>query len=215
MSGVLLTVIAVLVLELFILEDTTPITGVGAEPIPRNWIYERHTEAAGYEGDPALSPGGRMLAFMAKGDDGTSDIMLQRVGGRTPMNLTGGNGANDFSPAFSPDGEQIAFVSEEDGGGIFIMGATGESIRRVTDFGMRPSFSPDGRKLTFSSRVISPARYHETRSPRSTSSTSRPETIGSCTKVTRSNPPGHPTASTSRTGRWANCLTSPGNATSA
>ena len=31
-------------------------------------------------------------------------------------------------PAFSPDGERIAFRSSRDGGGIFLMGATGESV---------------------------------------------------------------------------------------
>ncbi|MFP5289365.1 MAG: hypothetical protein ACLGI9_26765, partial [Thermoanaerobaculia bacterium] len=49
--------------------------------------------------------------------------------------------------AFSPDGQQIAFRSEREGGGIFLMGATGESVKRLTDFGFNPAWSPDGREI--------------------------------------------------------------------
>ena len=60
---------------------------------------------------------------------------MQRVEGRTPINLTADSPDNDSEPAFSPDGSQIAFRSERDGGGLFVMGATGESPRRLTDMG--------------------------------------------------------------------------------
>ena len=52
---------------------------------------------------------------------------------------------DDDQPAFSPDGERIAFRSNPDGGGIFIMGRTGEAVRRVTRNGFKPAWSPDGR----------------------------------------------------------------------
>ena len=42
------------------------------------------------------------------------------------------------------------FRSERDGGGIFIMGATGESVRRLTDFGFNPTWSPDGSGIAVS-----------------------------------------------------------------
>src|SRR5439155_22388507 len=34
-----------------------------------------------------------------------------------------------------------------EGGGIFLMGATGESVKRLTDFGYNPAWSPDGREI--------------------------------------------------------------------
>ena len=50
---------------------------------------------------------------------------------------------DDTQPAFSADGERIAFRSERQGGGIFVMGRTGESVRRITDNG----YTPLGRRM--------------------------------------------------------------------
>ena len=52
----------------------------------------------------------------------------------------GGLQPDDSQPAFSPDGEFIAFRSERGAGGLFLMGATGESGARV---------SPDSRTICF------------------------------------------------------------------
>ncbi|MFP5287520.1 MAG: LpqB family beta-propeller domain-containing protein, partial [Thermoanaerobaculia bacterium] len=75
-------------------------------------------------------------------------------GGGNPINLTPGTPWIDTQPAFSPDGQQIAFRSEREGGGIFVMGATGESVRRLTDFGYNPAWSPDGRELAVATEGI-------------------------------------------------------------
>ena len=64
---------------------------------------------------------------------------------------------DDLAPAYSPDGEQIAFRSERDGGGLYVMGATGESVRRLTDFGHNPAWSPDGKEIIFTTeKVLNP-----------------------------------------------------------
>ncbi len=78
---------------------------------------------------------------------GNWDIYIQRVKGGDAINLTADSGISDTQPSFSPDGEWIAFRSERDDGGIFIMGATGESVRRLTDFGYNPIWYPDGRSI--------------------------------------------------------------------
>jgi eukaryotic-like serine/threonine-protein kinase len=65
------------------------------------------------------------------------------------VNLTKDSLADDDMPAFSPDGEHIVFRSSRDGGGIFIMGRTGEAVRRLTRFGFNPSWSPDGAEIAF------------------------------------------------------------------
>jgi len=85
---------------------------------------------------------------------GNLDVYLLRVGGDRAINLTAGSPDDDSQAKFSPDGESIVFRSERDDGGLFTMGATGESVRRVTDFGMDPCWSPDGRQLAFGTEAV-------------------------------------------------------------
>jgi serine/threonine protein kinase len=101
------------------------------------------TSKAGQELFPSLSPDGQFIIY-ASNASGNWDIIFQRVGGETALNLTQNSAVDDVQPSFSPDGKQIAFRSEREGGGIFLMGATGESVRRLTDFGFNPAWSPDG-----------------------------------------------------------------------
>ncbi|MEA2691452.1 MAG: eukaryotic-like serine/threonine-protein kinase [Acidobacteriota bacterium] len=111
--------------------------------------FARLTDFPGSETSPSLSPEGTFFVY-SKPVDGKADIFLQRVGGgSTPIDLTPSSPADDIQPAYSPNGQQIAFHSERDGGGIFLMGATGESVRRLTDFGFNPTWSPDGRQIAF------------------------------------------------------------------
>jgi len=108
--------------------------------------FSQLTDQPGVEREPALSPDGKSVAYVAEAD-GDLDVFLLRVGGRNPVNLTADSPADDHQPAFSPDGERIVFRSERDGGGIFVMGSTGESVKRLTDFGWDPTWSPDGREI--------------------------------------------------------------------
>jgi eukaryotic-like serine/threonine-protein kinase len=123
-------------------------------PIPPRATYLRLTDLPGREGFPSLSPDGRYFLY-AKAIDDRSHVFLQRVGGSNPLDLSREAGGDSTQPAFSPDGRQIAFRSERDGGGIFVMGATGESVRRLTDFGFNPAWSPDGREIVCDTASIS------------------------------------------------------------
>lgn len=123
--------------------------GGGGTAEPPRMTQSRLTSRPGVEAFPSLSPDGKTLAY-ADTSNGTWDIFIQRVGGSNPLNLTADHEGDDRQPAFSPDGEHIAFRSERDGGGIFVMGATGESVRRLTDFGYYPAWSPDGAFLALS-----------------------------------------------------------------
>jgi Tol biopolymer transport system component len=111
------------------------------------------TFSDGLEYFPTLAPDGKTFAYVSEAS-GNRDIYSQRVDGRTAVNLTRDSPADDSEPAISPDGSQIAFRSERDGGGIFLMGATGESVRRLTDFGHNPSWSPDGTRIVVSTAGI-------------------------------------------------------------
>jgi eukaryotic-like serine/threonine-protein kinase len=111
-----------------------------------NVTFTQLTDLPGEETYPSLSPDGRSFVYASRAS-GNWAIYLQRVGGKNPVNLTKNSSADDTQPAFSPDGDQIVFRSERDGGGIFVMGATGESVRRLSDFGYHPAWSPDGKEI--------------------------------------------------------------------
>ncbi|MBS1789111.1 MAG: PD40 domain-containing protein [Acidobacteria bacterium] len=111
--------------------------------------FTQLTRTPGQEIYPSLSPDGKLLVYTSD-KAGNWDIYLQRVSGATPINLTKDSAANDIQPAFSPDGEQIVFRSDREGGGIFVMGATGEKVRRLVEGGYNPAWSPDGREVAYS-----------------------------------------------------------------
>jgi Tol biopolymer transport system component/predicted Ser/Thr protein kinase len=116
--------------------------------------FEQLTDLPGAEAQPTVSPDGSFIAYTKLTTNG-SDIYLQRIGGGNPINLTKDSKDGNSSPSFSPNGDLIAFRSGRDGGGIFIMGATGESIRRLTDFGFDPAWSPDGKEVLLATEGIS------------------------------------------------------------
>ena len=115
--------------------------------------FKQLTFAEGVAMLPTISPDGKMFAYVAS-QSGKRDIFLQRVDGRVPTNLTPDSPADDSEPAFSPDGSQIAFRSEREGGGIFVMGVAGESVRRITDIGHNPAWSPDGTQIVVSTMPV-------------------------------------------------------------
>jgi Tol biopolymer transport system component len=115
--------------------------------------FTRLTSDTGQEFFPSLSPDGEFVVYASE-VTGNWDIYFKRVGGETALNLTANNLTDDIQPAFSPDGKRIVFRSERDGGGLFLMGATGESVKRLTDFGYDPAWSPDGRTVSCATQGI-------------------------------------------------------------
>lgn len=111
-----------------------------------NFSFSQVTYQSGEELFPSLSPDGKTIIYASRAS-GNWDIYSQRVGGTNPLNITKDSTDDDTQAVFSPNGEQIAFRSERDGGGIFLMGATGENPKRLTDFGFNPTWSPDGKEV--------------------------------------------------------------------
>jgi serine/threonine protein kinase len=108
----------------------------------KNATFTQLTDQVGEEVFPSLSPDGRAFVYAGRGSHHW-EIYFRRVGGQNPISLTKDSPSDNTQPAFSPDGEHIAFRSERDGGGLFVMGATGENVRRVTTVGYNPAWSPD------------------------------------------------------------------------
>jgi Tol biopolymer transport system component len=115
--------------------------------------FTRITEAAGEETSPTISPDGGTVAYAVK-VNGSWDIYAQRVGGRNATPIVNDPQRDEGGPAYSPDGTRIAFHQSDANGGIFVAGATGESVRRVSDFGFHPAWSPDGSMIAFTTEEI-------------------------------------------------------------
>jgi serine/threonine protein kinase len=122
-------------------------------PQPSLRTYEQLTFGDAVSTFPTLSPDGKSFAFVSS-ESGDQDIYVQPVDARMAINITADSADDESEPVFSPDGARIAFRSERDGGGIFVMGVTGESVRRLSDFGHNPSWSPDGTRLVVSTSPV-------------------------------------------------------------
>ncbi len=108
--------------------------------------FRQLTKLPGGEGNPTIAPDGESFVFV-KRDAGDADLFLQRIDGTKPIPLTADCAQDDSDPAYSPDGRSLAYRSECGGGGIFVMGATGEASRRIADFGFAPAWSPDASEI--------------------------------------------------------------------
>jgi len=103
---------------------------------------------------PSLSPDGKSLAFVYRGD-----IWIAPIKGGRATPLTS-HLETDAFPLFSPDGKWIAFASRRNGNwDIFAIPAEGGGARQLTyhSGGEVPfGWSPDGKNLLFSSRRDTP-----------------------------------------------------------
>jgi eukaryotic-like serine/threonine-protein kinase len=97
--------------------------------------------------DPALSPDGRMIAYVMASPDGRVDLYSGRVRGGARIRLTNDEAVEE-SPRFSPDGERIAFTSATDPGGlreIRVVPTLGGAVLSTIPRAVNPAWSPDGR----------------------------------------------------------------------
>ncbi len=123
-----------------------------ASPAKLEATFSQITGLPGVEWFPSLSPDGKWVVYSGE-QSGNREIYLQSVKGQNPINLTN-DPADDDQPAVSRDGEQIAFRSSRDGGGIFVMGRTGEAVRKVTSAGFNPAWSPDGTQIAYTTEKM-------------------------------------------------------------
>ncbi len=104
---------------------------------------------------PALSPGGTVLAYLAKGEKAYALYLLDLATGEERRLLA--LERDIVYPAWSPDGTRIAFmyVQDKDNWDIFTVEvASGQTFRVTADpaIDANPSWSGDGRILFNSNR---------------------------------------------------------------
>jgi TolB protein len=108
---------------------------------------------------PAISPDGKMLAFVSD-RDGDAEIYVMRADipegpNNKPRKLTDNATYRDDFPDFSPDGSKIVYDSIRGGNwDVFVMKADGSGKKNLTrnsaSLDAYPAFSPDGRYVVFS-----------------------------------------------------------------
>ena len=115
------------------------------------------TSFPGWEGNPAFSPDGNLIAFDWSGEkNDNSDIYVMMIGSDTPLRLTTDPGA-DFEPKWSPDGRLLAFLRISGSEiAIYTVPALGGPERKLLSLGTKAEWgnfvpdldwSPDGKYI--------------------------------------------------------------------
>jgi Tol biopolymer transport system component/tRNA A-37 threonylcarbamoyl transferase component Bud32 len=110
--------------------------------------HRRLTTAAGWEGEPAVSPDGTMVAY-ASDQSGNRDIWVVHAAGGEPLQLTNHPGS-DSAPTWFPDGTTIAFVSDRDGEpGIWRVPSLSGDPVMLLPRARSPAVAPSGVSIAF------------------------------------------------------------------
>jgi Tol biopolymer transport system component len=99
---------------------------------------------------PALSPDGKMLAYV-QANDGRQDLYVSRIAGGEHVRLTNDDSRKD-SPEFSPDGEKIVFVRQLANAPqteLCVIPALGGNVVPIVSGAGDPTWSHDGSRLAF------------------------------------------------------------------
>jgi Tol biopolymer transport system component len=133
--------------------------------VPRNepQIFRVNADGSGPKpvttgADPALSPNGEQVAFIAsKEGSRTNGLYVVNVDGSGLKRLKDESYAISLAPSWSPDGKRIAFCTVcPDHKRLFtdpelyVVDADGRNLKRVGKIhGLMPSWSPNGKRLLF------------------------------------------------------------------
>ncbi|GAB4126842.1 MAG: S9 family peptidase [Roseiflexaceae bacterium] len=136
----------------------------------------------GWIEEPAISPDGRLVAFVRVSVDRSANRYRRTIWlastdapDRPLRRLTAGP-RNDTTPCWSPDGQQLAFTSDRDGERpqIYLIALHGGEARRITSMpqgASQPAWRPDGQALAFLARCDSEQRTQEDLNPPQTAQT--------------------------------------------
>jgi Tol biopolymer transport system component len=124
-----------------------------ARPAPEVRLA-RLTDAVGTVGSPAVSPDGKMVAFVAVAG-GRRQIWIRMLAGGAPLQVTRDNLDHD-GPRWMPDSSALVYytaVAGRDAGFLWQVSALGGPPRRLAEAIGGADVSHDGRRLAFFRRV--------------------------------------------------------------
>ncbi|MBM3790774.1 MAG: hypothetical protein FJW35_10570, partial [Acidobacteria bacterium] len=108
----------------------------------------RVTMAAGWEGEPAISPDGSRVLYTSDAG-GNLDVYWVDIRGGDPVQITDDD-AVDKDPSWFPDGSNIAFASDRGGAwSIWKVSQSGGGATLLVPGAEHPAISPDGSRLAF------------------------------------------------------------------
>ncbi|MGH9491012.1 MAG: protein kinase domain-containing protein [Terriglobales bacterium] len=111
------------------------------------WHFSAVTNFAGIQGQPAISPDGRSVAFVSN-RDGHFNIYVGLLSGGNVVQITHGPNLK-VHPAWSPDGSMLAYARINHSGiwDIWEVPALGGAPRRIIFDATTPSFTPAGKLI--------------------------------------------------------------------
>ena len=113
----------------------------------------RPITSVGTAGQPALSPDGKMVAYVLKG----TDILVQDLAGGDPLPIVRG-AVGVRSPRWTPDGSALVFIGQLRPGesGLYIVPRLGGAPRKLAEPGVGFAVHPRGEEIVASR--VDPAR---------------------------------------------------------
>ncbi len=109
-----------------------------------SYVLKPFATEAGEENEPAWSPDGKTLAYVAEGD-GSKQIFTRSLEAPAGTRVTSAT-ADCHRPFWSADGARIYYVGQ---GGLWSIGAAGGIAQLAIKDALDASLSPDGRALVF------------------------------------------------------------------
>ena len=85
------------------------------------------TSEEGLQVEPAVSPNGRLVAYV-KGNGSRMRVFVQKIAGGSPWALTGDSTSAEVMPRWSPDNDELLFLSHN---GAFVSAALGGQPRLI------------------------------------------------------------------------------------
>jgi serine/threonine protein kinase len=128
----------------------TAVASVGS-PAPRSVSFQRLTDSLGMNESPAISPDGRMVAFVAP-VEGRRQIWVRLLAGGAPLRVTHDEGDHEH-PRWTPDGTSIIYFATpeefQDTGTLWEVAALGGAARPLISSAGGGDVSHDGRRIVF------------------------------------------------------------------